>query len=143
MNPWLRVFFFIIMKQNDLLTGCLCAIGCETIFGMSYIFTKQAVDTASMLSLLGWRFFTAFFIMNLLIIPGKYFLGVPNIRLKGKDLKPLLCIVICSPVIYFIGKQLALSTQLRPRAAFSLPAYPLLPSSPQQQFYTKNQCRYK
>lgn len=91
------------MKQNNLLTGCLCAIGCETLFGMSYIFTKQAIDTASTLSLLGWRFLLAFCIMSLCIA-----LGLLKINLKGKSLKPLLLIVICSPVIYFIGETIGI-----------------------------------
>lgn len=33
-------------KQNNLITGCLCALGCETIFGLSYMFTKNATESA-------------------------------------------------------------------------------------------------
>lgn len=38
-------------------TGCLCALGCETLFGLSYVFTKWEVGQAGALALLGWRFF--------------------------------------------------------------------------------------
>lgn len=57
-------------KSNNLITGCLCALGCEIFFGLSCIFTKQATDNASALSLLGWRFFIAFIFMSSLILLG-------------------------------------------------------------------------
>ena len=55
------------MKQKDTTIGCLCAVGCEILYGMSYIFTKQATDEASALYLLGWRFFLAFAVMSILL----------------------------------------------------------------------------
>ena len=50
--------------------GSLCALGCEVLYGMSYVFTKQATLSASALSLLGWRFVLAFFVMSILVIIG-------------------------------------------------------------------------
>lgn len=44
-------------KHNNLLMGSLCALGCETLYGLSYSFTKQATAGATVLSLLGWGFF--------------------------------------------------------------------------------------
>lgn len=108
------------MKQNDLMTGCLCAIGCETLFGMSYIFTKQAIDTASTLSLPGWRFLVAFCIISLLIA-----LGLLKINLHGKNLKPLLFIVICSPVIYFIGETIGIQNTTSSESGVFLPCIPV------------------
>ena len=58
------------MKQNGLIIGSLCAIGCEVLYGVSYIFTKQATDNASVLSLLGWRFLLAFLVMSLFVVLG-------------------------------------------------------------------------
>lgn len=66
---------------------------------MSYIFTKQATQHSSTLSLLGWRFLVAFVVMSILAVT-----GVLKIRLKGKNLKPLLLVALFSPVIYFIGE---------------------------------------
>ena len=34
-------------SQKDIVVGCLCALGCEVIFGLSYLFTKQATGAAS------------------------------------------------------------------------------------------------
>lgn len=87
------------MKKNSMIIGCLSALGCEILYGLSYIFTKQATQEASALSLLGWRFLLAFIVMSILA-----FTGVIHIRLKGKDLKPLFLVALFSPVIYFIGE---------------------------------------
>lgn len=84
------------MKQSSLIIGSLCAVGCEILYGMSYLLTKQATDHASGFALLGWRFSLAFLIMSLLIA-----VGVLKINLKGKSLKPLLLVALFSPVIYF------------------------------------------
>ncbi|MFR6378384.1 MAG: hypothetical protein ACLUN5_18870 [Oscillospiraceae bacterium] len=49
------------MKDNRVLTGSLCALGCEVLYGLSYLFTKQTAETASPLRcwagglLLRWR----------------------------------------------------------------------------------------
>ena len=44
------------MKENRALSGGLCALGCEVLYGLSYLFTKRTADAASALALLGWRF---------------------------------------------------------------------------------------
>ncbi len=92
------------MKKDSLIIGSLCAIGCEMLYGMSYIFTKQATTNASTLSLLGWRFLLAFLVMSLLIG-----IGILEVNLKGKSLKPLLLVALFSPVIYFIGETIGIS----------------------------------
>ena len=73
------------MKQKDTTIGCLCAVGCEILYGMSYIFTKQATDEASALYLLGWRFFLAFAVMSILLV-----FGVIKADFRGKSWKPLI-----------------------------------------------------
>ena len=75
------------MKKNNILTGCLCALGCETLYGLSYMFTKQATDLASPFALLGWRFLIAFAAMSAMVM-----CGVMKIDLKRKKIKPLLAV---------------------------------------------------
>lgn len=91
-------------KQNNLITGCLCALGCETIFGLSYMFTKNATESASAFALLGWRFFVAVVVMSLCVL-----VGFIKINLRGKDMKPLLLVALFSPCIYFIGETVGIS----------------------------------
>lgn len=92
------------IKQNNIITGSLCALGCEILFGLSYIFTKTATQTASAFALLGWRFFVAAVIMSICIG-----VGLIKINLRGKPLIPLLLVAIFSPCIYFIGETIGIS----------------------------------
>lgn len=55
-------------KKKDLIVGSLCALGCETLFGLSYIFTKQVTNLVSPFALMGWRFFIAFIVMSIFIV---------------------------------------------------------------------------
>ena len=83
-------------RRSDALLGCLCALGCETLFGLSYVFTRQATG-AGVLALLGWRFVFAAFVMGLCV-----FSGLLPVRLSGKRKAPLLLVCLFSPVLYFI-----------------------------------------
>lgn len=87
------------MKDNRVLTGSLCALGCEVLYGLSYLFTKQTAETASPLALLGWRFVVALAAMSLCVA-----LGFIPVRLKGGRLGPLLRVALFCPCLYFIGE---------------------------------------
>ena len=91
-------------NKSDARTGILCAMACEAIYGFSYLFTKNATEHASELSLLGWRFFIAILVMGTLAL-----LGVLKINLKGKNLRPLLIVALFCPVIYFTGETFGIS----------------------------------
>lgn len=87
----------VTSEKNNLMIGYLCAIGCEIIYGLSYIFTKQAMTVASSFTLLGWRFAIAFLIMNL-CVKG----GLLKINLTGKKLAPVLVVALFNPLLYFM-----------------------------------------
>ncbi|WP_390410341.1 DMT family transporter [Lacticaseibacillus jixiensis] len=87
-----------------LILGSLAALGCEALYGLSYIFTKKATDVASPLALLGWRFLVAFVVMSALIL-----VGVIHVSFKGKRLRPLLLVALFDPVLYFIGETFGIS----------------------------------
>ena len=91
-------------KKKDLIVGSLCALGCETLFGLSYIFTKQVTNLVSPFVLMGWRFFIAFIVMSIFIV----FFRI-KINLKNKTLKKVFLIALCSPVVYFIGETMGIS----------------------------------
>ena len=90
--------------KNKALVGCLCALGCETLFGFSYVFTKVATGTADELELLGWRFLVAFVVIGICAAT-----GVVKVRLKGKPVRKLIPLVFCSPILYFIGETMGIS----------------------------------
>ena len=87
------------MNDNRVLTGSLCALGCEVLYGLSYLFTKQTAETASPLALLGWRFVVALAAMSLCVA-----LEFIPVRLKGRRLGPLLRVALFCPCLYFIGE---------------------------------------
>ena len=87
------------MEENRALSGGLCALGCEVLYGLSYLFTKRTADAASALALLGWRFIVALAVMSLCVA-----LGLVKIRLKGRRLWPLLRVALFCPCLYFIGE---------------------------------------
>ena len=65
------------------------------LFGLAFMFTRKALVSASIFTLLSWRFFLAFFLMTALRV-----LGIWKIDLKGLPLS-LLCIGLFQPVMYF------------------------------------------
>lgn len=87
------------MKSRETAIGCLCAASCETLYGLSYLFTKQATECSSAFALLGWRFFVAALAMSLCIL-----FGLVPIDLKSKPLRPLLLVALCNPCVYFIAE---------------------------------------
>ena len=90
--------------KSKTVTGCLCALGCEILFGLSYVFTKQATESAGAFELLGWRFLTALLVMTVLVLT-----GIVKINLKGKKIRALLLVALFSPVIYFIGETVGIA----------------------------------
>lgn len=114
-------------NRKNILLGCLCAVGCETLFGLSYICTKEAAYAASALSLLGWRFFIAAVVMAWCAASGWV-----TIRLNGKPLKPLLGAAACNPVVYFVAETVGIRwTTASESGAFlaCIPAVSLLAST--------------
>ena len=69
----------------------------NSIFGLSFLFSKLAMNVAEPFVLLATRFLTAFVVMSLLAVT-----GLVPCRLKGKNLRPLLILGLWQPVIYFI-----------------------------------------
>lgn len=107
-------------KHPDGIIGSLCAIGCETLYGLSYIFTKQATVCASEFALLGWRFFIAVIIMSLCIL-----FGFIKIDLKGKSKKPLLLVAFCNPCIYFLAETIGISNTTASESGIFLACIPV------------------
>lgn len=69
----------------------------STIFGFSFLFTKNALISLNTFELLFFRFFAAFIMMSVLII-----LKMVKVDYKGKNIKMLIVVAIWQPVLYFI-----------------------------------------
>lgn len=108
------------LRKNNLVVGILCALCCEIIYGMSYIFTKQATKVTSGFALLGWRFLIAFVIMTFLVL-----LGIVKVNLKEKSLKPIFIVAVFSPGIYFIGETVGISYTTASESGILLACIPI------------------
>ncbi len=86
-------------KTNPVLTGILCSIAAEALYGMSFIFSKAATEEVSTPALLMWRFLVAFIVINICAA-----VKLIKVDLKGKPKMPLVVLSLLFPCIYFIGE---------------------------------------
>lgn len=107
--------------KKDLIIGSLCAIGCEILFGLSYLFTKEAGQTASALALLGWRFLVAALFLLILFV-----IGLIRVNFKGKSIKYVLLAAIFSPVLYFLGETLGINLTTASESGAFLASIPVM-----------------
>lgn len=101
--------------------GSLCALCCEFLYGLSYVFTKQAIQGASGLTLLGWRFLLSSIVINILVD-----FGIIRIDVKVKRLKPLLVIALFCPLIYFLGETFGISNTTASESGVFLACIPVI-----------------
>jgi drug/metabolite transporter (DMT)-like permease len=92
------------------ISALIAGIGISTIFGLSFLFSKAALETIHPFQLLAYRFLTAAILMQIL----KTFKLI-KINLKGKNIKSLLFLSLVQPGLYFIfeayGLRLATSSE--------------------------------
>lgn len=88
----------------------LSGLGFATIFGLSFLFAKDAIEKIDPLPLLAMRFTLAAAVVSLL-----YLLGLFPLGLRGKDIRPLLLLAAFQPIAYFVfeifGLQLTHTSQ--------------------------------
>ena len=77
--------------------GMLAATAAYSIFGLSYLFSKMALEITEPMILLGIRFTVTFIILNLLVL-----FKVMKLNLKGKSLLGPVLVGIVQPVLYFV-----------------------------------------
>lgn len=85
----------MLKKQN--LSPYISATTTSIIFGLSFLFSKKALNVASPFTLLSFRFLTAFLVMAILVL-----LKIIKIDYKNKPIKKLFFLALMQPVIYFI-----------------------------------------
>ncbi|MBE7043555.1 MAG: DMT family transporter [Ruminococcaceae bacterium] len=87
-----------MMKEQKTIQLAMCgALLANVIFGFSFLFTKLALNAASPVLLLAYRFTFAFLLMSLIA-----FFNPKLLRLKGKPLKNVILMGVCQPLLYFV-----------------------------------------
>ncbi|GEP62689.1 permease [Clostridium beijerinckii] len=87
----------INMKNKSHIIPYFTAIITNFIFGLSFLFSKQALSVATPIELLSFRFLAALLIMTILI-----FLKVIKVNYKNKPMKWLIILAVIEPIVYFI-----------------------------------------
>lgn len=99
-----------IAGLSPITIGVVAAVVTEVIYGVSFVFTKGAVDVVSPSALLAWRFLLAFVVLGALVAT-----RVVRLTLTRATWKPLLALAVCQPLLYYsaetIGVQLTTASE--------------------------------
>lgn len=90
-------------RSKNHVKAMLAAVGVYTLWGFSFLASKLAQESATPFVLIAYRFDLAVLVLSIPVILGKV-----KIRLRGKNIKPLLLLGAMEPCIYFIGEQYGL-----------------------------------
>jgi drug/metabolite transporter (DMT)-like permease len=99
----------------------LAGVGMALIFGFSFLFSKNALDSLDVFELLFLRFLTAAITMTLLML-----IGLIKVDLKGKNIKPLLVVATLQPGIYFIMETFGLTYTSSSQAGIMMAFIPVI-----------------
>jgi len=99
----------------------LAGVGFATIFGFSFLFAKEALDYVDPLRLLAFRFALAAVVVTALTL-----CGVVKVKLRGKDLRPLLRVALLQPVAYFVTETVGLRFVTSSQAGMMIALIPIL-----------------
>lgn len=85
------------MGKNKEYSAFLIIILSEVLFGLSFLFVKISVTSVSIFTLLSWRNVLAVLFMTIFAK-----VGLLDVQLRGKNVRPLLLLSLFQPVAYYI-----------------------------------------
>ncbi|MHB1393757.1 MAG: DMT family transporter [Clostridia bacterium] len=85
------------MKKYEVYLPYFAGLGMASIFGLSFMFTKQALETLPTILLLSYRFALAAILLTLL-----WMFGAIKMSYKNKPLKELMMLSLIQPIAYFV-----------------------------------------
>ena len=93
--------------QSSRRKGIIAELVAQVLFGLSFLFTKEATREVTPLELLSWRFTIAAIVFLILIKAGFF-----KVSFRGKNIRMLLVLGILHPIIYFLceNKGIALTS---------------------------------
>lgn len=81
--------------------GIAAAVVTEVLYGLSFVFTKGAVDLVTPAALLAWRFVVALAVLGVLIAA-----RVVWLTLTRRSVRPLLLLALFQPLLYYAAETL-------------------------------------
>jgi drug/metabolite transporter (DMT)-like permease len=91
------------------------------IFGFSFLFSKNAIESIGVFELLFIRFLTAFVLMSVLIA-----VRIIKVDYRGKNLKPILIVAVWQPIVYFLSENSGLKYTTSSIAGVMIACIPVL-----------------
>lgn len=101
--------------------GILAALGTELLYGGSFVFTKGITNTIDPITLLGWRFGTAFVILTILALT-----RVIKLTITWRTLRPLLVLAVFQPVIYYVAENFGVMRTTASESGLIIAAIPVV-----------------
>ncbi|TYP54209.1 DMT family transporter [Thermosediminibacter litoriperuensis] len=104
----------------DKAKGYLAGVGFSSIFGFSFMFTKNALERVDPFRFIGFRFALAAFTIGLLAAT-----GVIRFSLRGRRLAPLLAVAFLQPVCYFTFETMGVNLTSSSQAGMMMALIPI------------------
>ncbi len=108
------------MNEKINVLPILSGILTSSIFGLSFLFSKKALNIVEPFTLLSFRFLVAFLIMSILILFG----GI-KINYKDKNIKSLLVLGLTQPIIYFMFETFGIKYSSSSQAGLMIALIPI------------------
>ncbi|WP_053956495.1 DMT family transporter [Inediibacterium massiliense] len=108
------------MKEKKILP-IIAGLVTSFIFGFSFLFTKEALDTINPFDLLTFRFGTAALALIILRC-----IGIIRIDYKGKNVRALLILALFQPSFYFIFETLGIQKTTTSEAGVMMALIPIV-----------------
>ncbi|MBT9133469.1 MAG: hypothetical protein DDT39_00772 [Firmicutes bacterium] len=109
------------MRQQMPRLAFVSGLGFATIFGLSFIFAKEAIETVDPLALLAMRFSLAAGVVTVL-----HLIGLFPLTLRGKNIRSLLLLAAFQPVAYFLFEIFGLSLTHTSQAGMMIALIPIV-----------------
>ncbi len=107
--------------MNIPISALISGIGVSTIFGLSFLFTSNALKNISPFQLMAYRFLIAAILLQILRT-----LRIIKVNLKGKNIKPLLLLSLVQPGLYFIFETYGLKFATSSEAGLMISLIPIM-----------------
>jgi drug/metabolite transporter (DMT)-like permease len=109
------------LKKTGIFLPYLAGLAMATIFGLSFMFTKQALETLPAMLLLSCRFVLASLLLTLL-----WGMGLIKLSFKGKPFKQLLMLSFFQPIAYFIFETIGVKLTSSSEAGIMIALIPVV-----------------
>jgi drug/metabolite transporter (DMT)-like permease len=115
------IYFRGVTMNNSKYLPYVAGIAISIIFGMSFMFTRQALDSFGTFHLLAFRFTLAALMLSILAL-----IGVIKVEFRNKPIKELLLLCFFQPIAYFIFETIGVKLTSSSQAGMMIALIPVI-----------------